>query len=163
MIQDLSIMKKGVDPSVKYEQLEVLLSLTSCHLHRYAAYNDDVAVELAEAAHSKSGSVDGAGDDDADDSFDLKNYDITYNEELAGSSSDDDAPKDKAGSAVRAAAAAAGSTPSGSSNITDHLGRAQKKTLDMCCPHLSLASHAQLFLMRYIQVVVSSAAARPRR
>ena len=29
-------------------------------------------------------------DDDADESFDLKNYDITYDQKLAGSSSDED-------------------------------------------------------------------------
>jgi hypothetical protein len=87
---------------------------------RYATYNDDVAVELELTAST-------AVDDDADESFDLKNYDITYDKELAGSSSDDDAAK-------KSAAAAADTASQGSSMVTDHLAKAQKKTMDMSAP-----------------------------
>jgi hypothetical protein len=84
---------------------------------RYATYNDDVAVELELKAST-------AVDDDADESFDLKNYDITFDKELAGSSSEDDAAK-------KPAAAAADTASQGSSMVTDHLAKAQKKTMDM--------------------------------
>ena len=48
-----------------------LSSIKSVFCNRYATYNDDVAVELELKAST-------AVDDDADESFDLKNYDITY-------------------------------------------------------------------------------------
>jgi hypothetical protein len=66
----------------------------------------------------------GGDEDDADESFDMKTYDITYNEELAGSSSDDDSAKKPSESADSGAVGAGG--------IADHLGKAQKKTMDMC-------------------------------
>jgi hypothetical protein len=82
------------------------------HLYfRYATYNDDVAVEVAPKP--------AAADDDDDESFDMKNYDITYDEALAASSSDDELPKADAATAPAADC------------ITDHLGKAQKKTMDM--------------------------------
>ncbi len=65
-------------------------------------------------------------DDDADESFDLKNYDITYDQKLAGSSSDEDE-----GAAKSSAAAATETASPGSSIVTDHLAKAQKKTMDM--------------------------------
>jgi hypothetical protein len=70
----------------------------------------------------------GGDADDADESFDLKNYDITYDEALAGSSSDDDAAKTSAAAAAAAVESAAGVA---NAAITDHLGKAQKKTMDM--------------------------------
>jgi hypothetical protein len=90
---------------------------------RYATYDDDVAIEMGRKPASGAGEV---ADDDADESFDMKNYDVTYDKELAGSSSDDDSTAKSA-----AAAAAADAAATGSSTITDHLSKAQKKTMAM--------------------------------
>jgi hypothetical protein len=124
MIQDLSIMKKGVDPSIKCVPGPILcrfpvLIFFCC---RYATYDDDVAIEMGQ---KPAGGAGVGADDDADESFDMKNYDVTYDKELAGSSSDDDS------TAKSAAAAAAAAAATGSSAITDHLSKAQKKTMDM--------------------------------
>ncbi len=94
------------------------LCFNRAHCDRYATYDDDVALEMGGTTAAAAA----AADDDADESFDLKNYDITYDEKLAGSSSDDEAPKP---------AASATSTADSSTNITDHLAKAQKKTMDM--------------------------------
>ena len=78
-----------------------------------------------------------------------------YDKELAGSSSDDDSAKKPAVSEDFGAAGIGGG------GIADHLGKAQKKTMDMYRPCFPMPHPPAPLLTRLLQVVVHAAIACP--